>query len=240
MVRKPAMLSRALVLLFLVAIASVFNPGLSRALPGEAALLGFRAQPQLYGAGATIGTSNPNVGSTYYSREVIEARSNDSFYILRVGWHKSFFCGSTPRFYYHRENFTTGLLQGTCIQGVPVSGDNDFYLEYNGSNQYWCHGMNGTCRINAVNGFGVLTNLSVMGTTSQKSNPPQMGGASQGVAVWISNVKYKPTPNATPSQWLYVTSALGGSQVNQCSGTCPYGFQTGYAASVLYTFNWTK
>ena len=123
------------------------------------------------------------------------------------------------------------------MQYAP-SGDNDYYQEYDSNTGYWCHGYNGICvqskNAGSVVGFATGTTVAAYGETNTRE--AQMGGPSQSLAVWIRNVKYKPT--STASQWNYIQST--GSSYGTCPSVCPYDYGYGLAATVLYTYNWTK
>lgn len=61
-----------------------------------------------------------------------------------------------------------------------------------------------------------------------------MGGNGVSNAIYISNIRYFDTAN-NPQ---LVTST--GSWYGYCNSPCPYDFNWGTAASVLYTYDWTN
>jgi len=128
--------------------------------------------------------------------------------------------------------------------GAIPSGDNDYYLEYNPANQLWCTGFNGVVQ-GCVHGntiqFHSATHLVAHGETTHYSTaePVVMGNLGASNAIWITNIAYKlPQPN--PGQWAAVQQL--GASYGPCNAAapCPYGWAQGTAATVLYTYNYTK
>lgn len=190
-----------------------------------------------YGSGATIGTSNPSVGTSYSFEFIMSRITSPEQRFIQTGWIKKSSCGSSPRLFV--ENYKdTGGYNNQCLMQYAPSGDNDYYQEYDGNTGYWCHGYNGICvqskLASTVVGFSTGTTLAAYGEANTRA--AQMGGPSESLAVWITNVKYKPT--STASQWNYIQST--GSDNGTCPATCPYDYRYGLAATVLYTYNWTK
>lgn len=190
-----------------------------------------------YGSGATIGTTNPNVGASA-SYEFIMSRVNaPENKFIQTGWIKHVSCGSNPRVFV--ENYTgSGGYSNQCLMQYAPSGDNAYYQEYDAYTGYWCHGYNGMCvqsKSSSVIGFTTSSMVAAYGETHDRV--AQMGGVSQALAIWISNVSYKPT--AIASQWNYIKST--GSEYGTCTpAVCPYDYGYGTAATVFFTFNWTK
>lgn len=191
-----------------------------------------------YGSGATIGTSDPYVGS-WASFEFIRTAADDGS-MVQIGWSKQPACGPSPSVFW--EHYTPNLgYRNACGEYFPT-GDKDYYNEYDGNTGYWCLGYQGYCLHSepaSYLNFTAGSALTAYGETTHTSSSVQMGGPSQSQAVYISNIKYKPYSTAPPSAWNYVKTA--GSSYLGCGepNDCPYGYGYGFAATVLYTYNWT-
>ena len=146
------------------------------ALPALASAIDFRGRvitQTNYGSGATIGTSNPSVGSSYSFEFIMSRITSPEQRFIQTGWIKRTACGSSPRVYV--ENYKdTGGYNGHCLMQYAPSGDNDYYQEYDGNTGYWCHGYNGTCveskSASTVVGFST-------GTLCQRMNLSQNANA---------------------------------------------------------------
>lgn len=195
-----------------------------------------------YGAAALMGTTNPSVGS-YRSGETIKARrgTGGTLGYIGSGWSKSSSCGSTPKVSWQRET-STGLFTRGCNTSLTPSGDKNYYVEHNGANLYWYAGYEGMVIMSVsyqTMGWTAATRILAFGYTSHTSSTVQLGGASPPQAIYISNIKYKPGSNSTPSQWQFVKTA--GSSISTCPElSCPYGHSYGFASTVLYVYNWTQ
>ncbi len=97
-----------------------------------------------------------------------------------------------------------------------------------------CHDFNGTCFHSELSSCPALRTSYFVAAYGETNEPTvQMGGTSQSTAIWFTNLRYFDTANNP--QWITSTGASYGS----CASPCPYGFNWGMAASVLYTYNWT-
>lgn len=192
-----------------------------------------------YGSGATIGTSDPYVGGEY-SFELIRSATYDPIQRhVQTGWMKWAYCpGGTVSVFW--EYFDGTNYINKCTTYHPI-GDQDYYNEYDGTTLYWCHGYQGFC-VNSERwtdvGFNTATVVTAYGETSLSSSLVQMGGPTAGQAVYISNIKYKPGSTTPPAGWGYIKTS--GASYGSCGASpCPYGYNWGFAATVLYTYNWT-
>ncbi len=192
-----------------------------------------------YGSAATIGTSDPYVGSDYSFEFIRSATYSPIQRHVQTGWIKWGYCnsGNVAVFweYYDGSNYVN-----SCTTYSP-SGDKDYYNEYDGNTGYWCHGYQGYCirsELSTTVGFSQGSVVTAYGETSQPSTYVQMGGPSSSQAVYISNIKYKPGPTTSPPNWGYVKTS-GDSYLSCNASPCPYGYGSGFAATVLYTYNWT-
>ncbi len=190
-----------------------------------------------YGAWGTIGTTQPNVPAGQGNRafEFIMSYNVDGAgkqHFVQTGWVKNpTSCGSATTVfweYYNGSTYTNG-----CGMYFPT-GDNDYAVRYDPSNGYWCHDFNGNCIKSEHSSLPGLTTSYYLAAYGETNDPSvQMGGASQSTAIYLTNLRYFDTANNT--QWITSTGASYGS----CASPCPYGFNWGTAACVLYTYNWT-
>jgi hypothetical protein len=194
-----------------------------------------------YGSGARMGIRDPYVGP-HASFEFVQSRIySPASRFIQTGWSRQPACGNNSSVFVevYNPDFYAGGFNNTCNLYFP-QGDADYYQEYDGNTGYWCHGYQGYCiksRYAATEvGFATASNLVVYGETNNQA--AQMGGPNQNLAIWLTNVKYKPT--STVSSWNWATSSLGSVSYGNCSGACPYGYDWGYAANTLYTYNWTN
>lgn len=194
-----------------------------------------------YGAAVTMGVRNPVVGSHASFQMLGSLNYAPEHRHIQTGWSRQPACGTNSSVFVEVYNppDNPGGYNNRCNLATPA-GDADYYHEYDGSTGYWCHGYQGTCiesRTAASGvGFASATNFAVFGETSDRA--AEMGGPSQAQAIWLTNVNYKPT--STSGSWNAATQSLGSLSYGSCPGTCPYGYQWGYAANTLYTNNWTN
>lgn len=235
------------VLLILLATLSIQFVYPETALAHHRSYLGRQITVDNYGVAARIGTTNPYVQSGHASWELIRSAtySMSTNRMVQIGWGKGTVCGGAPGprvfwEYYNPQLSGNGGYRNGCFTGSNPHGDNDYYIESNGS--YWCYGFNGQCVqtvYSSTVGLYDATLITAYGETTHTSSNVEMGGAGSSNAIYFSNIKYKPTASATPSQWNYVTTA-GGSYVPCPESPCPYGMGFNFAATVLYVYNWTS
>ena len=144
---------------------------------------------------------------------------------------------------YYNPDLAYDYVNG-CNRYYPL-GERNYYNEFNPASGalYWCNGYEGivqNCEYASQTGFTTATSVVAYGETSHYSTatPVEMGETGQAAAVWITNISYKKVqPN--PASWAAVQSS--GVNYAGCGySPCPYSYNWGFAATVLYTYNWTN
>lgn len=212
-----------------------------------------------FGTVAQIGTTNPNVPVHTSSFMLLQSRSGALF--IQSGWTKQdgtnghvwlFWesynparCGSESCRYHNALVDPTGF-------GGDVTGDNNFYVDYDGTS--WCHGYGSlSCYKQEYPGGNASTDLVGMGTAPTYSPPgtvayygetddstAQMGGPNSANAIYFLNPRYKTTPGGSLSSGPYIQQAGNGYNNDICGySPCPYSYSWDFPATVLDVWVWT-
>src|SRR5579875_1023259 len=194
-----------------------------------------------YGSGAVIGTSQPYTGG-HSSFELIRSANYvpGGQSMVQTGWTMQPACGNKTAVFWEYANPAIGYVN-SCTTYYPT-GDKSYYNEYDGNTGYWSHGYQGYVihsELASQTSFAQASVVTAYGETDSTSKNVQMGGPTSSQAIYLSNIKYKPGTTTPPSGWNYIKTA-GNSYATCGDSPCPYGYNWGFAATVLYTYNWTN
>lgn len=196
----------------------------------------------IYGSWGTIGTTNPYADSSK-SFEFIMTFNRDANgvqHFVQIGWSKQPFCGPNPTVFWEWFDGTNyNNDSDKCDVWFP-QGNNDYATQYDPSKGIWCWDYNGRCIDSRTSTYPKLTEAYDVAAYGETGNPvADMGGIGESNAIYISNLRYF-NLSGNPVWIKYTSGAYGTGCYVPPGGTCRYGDGDGYAATVLYTFNWTK